>query len=106
MIQVLSVVFCFLFVGYLVFFCFQAFSTWRGLRPFLASVLHIAVMLAFLFPFPLIRKDYTSRVATVMLTYVRCPHCGYDIRGLPRSSEDGATVCPECGCAWMLNDDR
>jgi len=32
----------------------------------------------------------------------RCASCGYDLSGnLPEA--DGATVCPECGAAWMLN---
>ena len=35
--------------------------------------------------------------------FLRCPHCGYDIRGLPTDPEDGATICPECGCAWQLD---
>jgi transcription initiation factor TFIIIB Brf1 subunit/transcription initiation factor TFIIB len=37
-----------------------------------------------------------------MLKHLRCPHCGYDLRGLAADPEDGATVCPECGCAWRL----
>jgi hypothetical protein len=41
-------------------------------------------------------------IRRTMLKYRRCPHCGYDIRGLPADPEDGATVCPECGCAWRL----
>ena len=43
-----------------------------------------------------------KRIRRVMLKYRRCPHCGYDIHGLPTDPEDGATVCPECGCAWRL----
>lgn len=42
------------------------------------------------------------RIREVMLRHLRCPHCGYDIRGLPVDPLDGATVCPECGCAWKL----
>jgi hypothetical protein len=42
------------------------------------------------------------RTCSVMLRHLRCPHCGYDLRGLPRTAADGVTVCPECGCAWML----
>jgi hypothetical protein len=38
-----------------------------------------------------------------MLKHRRCPHCGYDLRLLPIDSNDGATVCPECGCAWSLD---
>ncbi len=42
------------------------------------------------------------RVRRVMLKYLRCPHCGYDIRELATDPADGTTVCPECGCAWLL----
>jgi len=45
-----------------------------------------------------------TRIRKVMLKHVRCPYCGYDLRMLSADTEDGATVCPECGCAWMLND--
>ncbi len=44
----------------------------------------------------------SRRVRQVMLQHRRCPHCGYDLRLLPVSPEDGATVCPECGYAWRL----
>jgi ribosomal protein S27AE len=40
-----------------------------------------------------------------MLEHRRCPHCGYDLRGLPDESNDGATICPECGSAWILAAD-
>ena len=45
-----------------------------------------------------------SRVALVMLKHGRCPHCGYDLRGLSPDSQDRATVCPECGCAWLIDE--
>jgi hypothetical protein len=45
------------------------------------------------------RRARAERVCATMLRHLRCPHCGYDIRGLPTAPEDGATVCPECGCA-------
>jgi hypothetical protein len=45
-----------------------------------------------------------ARICKAMLQHLRCPYCGYDIRSLPTDPEDGATVCPECGCAWKLND--
>ncbi len=51
-----------------------------------------------------IRQTRLRRTWKVMLKYLRCPHCGYDIRGLPTDPSDGATVCPECGCAWKLGD--
>ena len=44
-----------------------------------------------------------GKVAAAMLKYLRCPHCGYDLRLLPADPDDGATICPECGCAWQLS---
>lgn len=44
-----------------------------------------------------------GRIRATMLAHRRCPHCGYDLRLLPVDPADGATVCPECGCAWKLN---
>ena len=49
-----------------------------------------------------VKRRRFGKVAAAMLKRLRCPHCGYDIRGLPIAPEDGATVCPECGCAWIL----
>lgn len=43
-----------------------------------------------------------KRIQAIMLKHRHCPHCGYDLRGLPTSSADGSTMCPECGCAWHL----
>jgi len=43
-----------------------------------------------------------GKVAAAMLKFRRCPHCGYDLRLLLADPADGATVCPECGCAWLL----
>ncbi|UCD76600.1 MAG: hypothetical protein JSV91_06680 [Phycisphaerales bacterium] len=48
------------------------------------------------------RRVRFGRIKKVMLGHLRCPHCGYDIRGLPVDPDDGATVCPECGCGWKL----
>ncbi len=53
-----------------------------------------------------LKRSRFGKVAGVMLMYLRCPHCGYDLRLLPTDSEDGATVCPECGSAWMLKGSR
>jgi hypothetical protein len=50
------------------------------------------------------RRSRFHRIRQIMLDHLRCPHCGYDLRGLPVSPDDGATVCPECGCAWELGD--
>ncbi len=49
------------------------------------------------------RRARGKHIQATMLRHLRCPHCGYDIRGLPIDSSDGATVCPECGCAWKLD---
>ncbi len=49
------------------------------------------------------RSARATRITDVMLDHRRCPHCGYDIRDLPVDPADGATVCPECGCAWRLD---
>ena len=48
------------------------------------------------------RRGRAKLVCAIMLRHLRCPRCGYDVRGLPTAPEDGATVCPECGCAWRL----
>jgi hypothetical protein len=48
------------------------------------------------------RKNRIDSIATAMLKHRRCPHCGYDLNGLPVSATDGATVCSECGCAWIV----
>jgi hypothetical protein len=68
----------------------------RGLPPFLVTL--FATLWLWLFA----RRQRFLRTRDVMLKYLRCPHCGYDIRGLPTDPADGATVCPECGCAWRL----
>ena len=51
-----------------------------------------------------IKRKRFGNVAASMLKYLRCPHCGYYLRGLPIDPADGATICPECGCAWRLED--
>ncbi len=43
-------------------------------------------------------------VRSVMIKHLRCPHCGYDLRMLQADPTDGATTCPECGCAWRLSE--
>ena len=49
-----------------------------------------------------IKRKRFGDVAGAMLRNQRCPHCGYDLRLLPTDPVDGATVCPECGYAWMM----
>ena len=52
------------------------------------------------------KRSRFGKVAALLLKRLRCPHCGYDLRMLPADPEDGATVCPECGCAWKLEAAR
>lgn len=49
------------------------------------------------------KKLRFGRVRDAMLKYRRCPHCGYNLRGLMVAPTDGATLCPECGCAWKID---
>ena len=58
-----------------------------------------------LLPWFAIRRAQQSRVYAALLSHRRCPHCGYDLRHLPTDPSDDATVCPECGCAWAIDDD-
>ena len=89
------------------FLYFRLFSTWRGWDPVLIAF----GVSYFLFPFVWVYNGFRKarhvrweRVRRVMCEHLRCPHCGYDIRGLPVAPEDGATICPECGSAWKLED--
>ncbi len=50
------------------------------------------------------RQARLKRARFAMLKHRRCPHCCYDLRLLPTDPTDGATVCPECGCARLLDD--
>jgi hypothetical protein len=105
--QLLSVTLGFLVVvgGNIIYF--RYFSRWKGLDPVNTTIYVLQVVIILSGPFLAYRfakAKYVSRVASVMLKHRHCPHCGYDIRGLPRHPEDGATVCPECGCAWKLNE--
>jgi hypothetical protein len=49
------------------------------------------------------RQQRLHRVKHVMLHHGRCPHCGYGLSGVPAAA-DGNTVCPECACAWRMDD--
>jgi hypothetical protein len=52
------------------------------------------------------KRARRPRVVPIMLKHRRCPHCGYDMRDLTPDEKDGATVCPECGCAWAPDDEN
>ena len=106
LIQAASVVFGFAFVigGNIIYF--RYFSSWSGLDPVRTAIYALQIVVLFSGPvivFRMARSQYAGRVAETMLRHLRCPHCGYDIRCLPTSPPDGATVCPECGCAWRLD---
>ena len=49
-----------------------------------------------------IRETNTRKITKAMLAHLRCPHGGYDLHGLPPDPADKATVCPVCGCAWVV----
>ncbi|MHC4066870.1 MAG: hypothetical protein ACYSUI_20530 [Planctomycetota bacterium] len=107
--QVLIVVLSFLCVAVvcLIRYCFA--STGKGLAP-LASMIGVGLLAAVvggsLMAYQAAKRAHATRVVAAMLKYRRCPHCGYDIHGLPTDPDDGATVCPECGCAWRLQSER
>ena len=97
---ILVVVWYSLFFGY-----FYFFSRWTGWDPVLIAF----ATFYFLFPFARVyyafrkaRRARWARIRNVMLRHLHCPHCGYDVRGLLPDPGDGATLCPECGCAWRL----
>jgi len=85
---------------------FRYFSTWKGFDPVNTSIYLLQALIILAGPviaYFVYRSKYASKIATVMLKHQHCPHCGYDLRGLPMAEDDGATVCPECGCAWQLS---
>ncbi len=106
LIQVLSTVLGFLLIGGGTIYYFRYISTWKGFDPVTVTI-HamqgLVILAGPLLAFRMARAKYTSLVASVMLEHRHRPHCGYDIRELPTAPADGATVCPECGCAWMLD---
>ena len=105
--QALTVLFGLLFViGGNVFY-FSYFSTWKGLDPIGVTIYviqFVVIVSGPLIAYRLARGSYANRITPVMLKYSLCPHCGYDLRLLPASPNDGATTCPECGCAWLIDD--
>ncbi len=88
------------------FIYFRFFSTWMGFD-LVGTTIHLVqlgvILLGLCVTFRMARAEYRDRVTDVMLQYRHCPYCGYCLRGLPVEAEDGATVCPECGCAWSVS---
>ncbi len=104
-LQVLSVALAVLVVvgGNIIYF--RYFSNWAGLDPVNTTIYVVQTLVILSGPYiayRLAKAQYQGRVASVMLAHRYCPHCSYNIRGLTTDSTDGATVCPECGCAWRL----
>lgn len=104
--QVLSMLGSVLFivVGNIIYF--RYYSTWKGVDSVAATIYVVQALVILSGPllvFLMARSGYAGRVVQVMLEHRFCPHCGYDIHGLPAEPADGATVCPECGCAWNLS---
>jgi hypothetical protein len=62
------------------------------------------LMCCFVLPWIITRQNYMKHIRAAMLKHRRCPHCGYDLRGTPPAA-DGASVCSECGCAWLMSDE-
>jgi hypothetical protein len=86
---------------------FRYFSTWKGIDPVMGMIYVIQAVVILsgpLIAYRMAKSRYAKRVARVMLMHRHCPHCGYDIRRLPADPTDGATICPECGCAWRMVD--
>lgn len=73
---------------------------YSGLWARSAGLLYLC-SIPFIIWFTMKRKRF-GEVAAAMIKHCHCPHCGYDLRLLPADPRDGATVCPECGCAWKL----
>jgi hypothetical protein len=100
-----ALIIAFVVSGTLVYFRF--FSRWKGFDPVNVSIYILQAVIIVAGPFVtfyIARAKYVSRIASVMMAHRHCPHCGYDLRGLPTEPDDGATICPECGCAWRLPD--
>lgn len=49
------------------------------------------------------RRIRRRHITKALLEQRRCAHCGYNLEGLETDADDGATVCPECACAWKLD---
>ncbi len=79
-------------------------SGW-GLVEILFALAQFAFMFgAFIGTWIWAKRARFGRIHLIMLKHRRCPHCGYNLRLLPTDPEDQTTVCPECGCAWLIDD--
>jgi hypothetical protein len=95
-----------IFVGLLaVDIAIEGRAAWRDLVSTVTNPVMVPIWIGVvLVPIISARQQRLRRVRAVMLRHQCCPHCGYDLRGLPVDPADQATVCPECACAWELSD--
>ena len=68
------------------------------------AIMTPSIVCGVIMPWLSARQARMRNIRSVMLAHKRCPHCGYNLLGLPVEPDDGATVCPECGAAWRLDD--
>jgi hypothetical protein len=99
------IVFCIQVTGAILVVCFFTYETITGgiasaIKAKSVGLIYLC-MLPWIVWFGMKRKRFSS-IKPAMLKHHRCPHCGYDLRGLEIDADDRATVCPECGCAWKL----
>lgn len=67
---------------------------------FLTGPAVLAMLIAGIWmPLALAKRARLARARGAMLRRGFCPHCAYDLSGLPRSAE-GLLTCPECACVW------
>lgn len=74
-------------------------------RFFRSLVPYVGVFTGLITSWISLRSARHQKIGKVMLQHRYCPHCAYDLRLLPIDPADRATVCPECGCAWTLDEE-
>lgn len=90
--------------GLFLFLLLKGGAAWRGLLEGALNPAFFGVYAGcFLTPWLIARNARLHRAPSVMIEHRVCPHCGYRLGGLPVDPVDGATVCPECACAWRLD---
>jgi len=104
----LPVVFLLTFGGIALDISIEGRAAWDDLISTLTSPAMIGPAVACLFsgvylPLFASRQARSRRTIAAMLKHRICPHCGYGLVGSPADPSDGATVCPECACAWDLD---
>jgi len=104
----LPVVFLLTFGGIALDVSLEGRAAWDDLISTLTNPAFMAPILAGLFsgtciPWIASRQARWRRLTGAMLKHRVCPHCGYGLAGVPVDPSDGATVCPECACAWDLD---